>query len=164
MDGGEPMEVPMTLAERLQQPDVTDLSDWQAAALLNTPDTANGTMRVGVPASRARSLLKQRGEWVPLIHARSDSSLSAQTRHIVAEMLEALTPIQGEYDATIRMSDAGVYARVQTGMAALVSAGILTAATRAAVLALADAPRSWAEANGIEVTARTVGIARGAKA
>jgi hypothetical protein len=94
MDGSEPMEAPMTLAERLQQPDVT----------------------------------------------------------------------QGEYDATIRMSDAGVYARVQTGMAALVSAGILTAATRAAVLALADAPRSWAEANGIEVSARTVGIARGAKA
>lgn len=27
-----------------------------------------------------------------------------------------------------------------------------------------DAPRSWVEANGIEVTARTVGIARGAKA
>jgi hypothetical protein len=154
----------MTLAERLQQPDVADLPEWAAAALLNTPDAANGTMRVGVPASRARSLLKQRGEWVPLIQARSDASLSAPLRYIVIEMLEALTPVQGEYDATIRMSHAGVYARVQTGMAALVSAGILTAATRDAVLALADAPLSWAQANGIEVTDRTVCIARGAKA
>ena len=154
----------MTLAERLQLPDVADPPDWAAAEVLNTADAANGTVRVGVPASRARSLLKQRGEWVPLINARSDTSLPAPLRHIVAEMLEALTPLQGEYDGTIRMPHAGVYARVQAGMAELVSAGILTAATRDAVLALADAPLSWAQANGIEVTARTVGIARGAKA
>lgn len=49
-------------------------------------------------------------------------------------------------------------------MLALLVPDVLTQAQANAVLALADAPRSWAEANGYPagVTARDVGIARGA--
>lgn len=39
---------------------------------------------------------------------------------------------------------------------------VSAAATRDAIIALADRPQSWAEANGVEVTARSVALARGA--
>jgi len=42
-----------------------------------------------------------------------------------------------------------------------VPAAAVSEETRAALLALAERPMSWAEANGIKVDARAVGLARG---
>jgi hypothetical protein len=41
------------------------------------------------------------------------------------------------------------------------TAEVITEQTRDALLALSEREQSWAEVNGVEVTARTVSLARG---
>jgi hypothetical protein len=59
------------------------------------------------------------------------------------------------------MDNPAIYAAVDAVLSGLVAAQFLTSQTRDALLALADQPQSWAEANNVEVTARSVGLARG---
>ena len=63
---------------------------------------------------------------------------------------------------TLRTSDAAIYASTAAALDGLIALELLDADGKAALLALADRPQSWAEANDVEVTARTVGLARGA--
>jgi hypothetical protein len=148
----------MTLAQKLSEPQFDGLPDWQVAEMLNAPDTAHGTRRMEVSPLIARRALQRRGEWVPLLHARTNTTLPDVIRTIASEIVEVLSPAE---TAAIDMTDDVVFARVSAGLGALVANDILTAAARDTLMALAVCPCSWAEAHGTAVDARAVGLARG---
>ncbi len=145
----------MTLAERLAHPDVASLPDWAAAASLNQPDPTLPAVetwvetRIGIGA-----ILDTLG---PTAGATFLDALEvlAQTTPVVRWGLEL---IRGSGLDLSRPS-----ARVQ--LATLVAGRILQPAEGEALLALSRRTRhpSWAEANGVAVDARAVGLARGGK-
>jgi hypothetical protein len=145
----------MTLADRLAQPDLADLPDWQAAAALNQPDPA-------LPAVEAwektqigiGSILDALG---PTAGATFLDALEvlAETTPVVRWGLEL---IRGSGLDLSRPS-----ARAQ--LEVLVAGRILQPAEGEALLALSRRTRhpSWAEAHGVAVDARAVGLARGGR-
>jgi hypothetical protein len=145
----------MTLADRLAQPDLADLPDWAAAAALNEPDPT-------LPAVEAwektqigiGSILDALG---PTAGATFLDALEvlAETTPVVRWGLEL---IRGSGLDLSRPS-----ARAQ--LEVLVAGRILQPAEGEALLALSRRTRhpSWAEANGVTVDARAVGLARGGK-
>jgi hypothetical protein len=145
----------MTLADRLAQPDLADLPDWQAAAALNQPDPA-------LPAVEAwektqigiGSILDALG---PTAGATFLDALEvlAETTPVVRWGLEL---IRGSGLDLSRPS-----ARAQ--LEVLVAGRILQPEEGEALLALSRRTRhpSWAEAHGVTVDARAVGLARGGR-
>jgi len=145
----------MTLADRLAQPDLADLPDWQAAAALNQSDPT-------LPAIEAwektqigiGSILDALG---PTAGATFLDALEvlAETTPVVRWGLEL---IRGSGLDLSRPS-----ARAQ--LEVLVAGRILQPEEGEALLALSRRTRhpSWAEANGVVVDARAVGLARGGR-
>jgi len=145
----------MTLADRLAQPDLADLPDWQAAAALNQADPT-------LPAVEAwektqigiGSILDALG---PTAGANFLDALEvlAETTPVVRWGLEL---IRGSGLDLSRPS-----ARAQ--LEVLVAGRILQPAEGEALLALSRRTRhpSWAEENGVTVDARAVGLARGGR-
>lgn len=157
------------LAERLQQQDVAGLPDWAVADALNAPDAVNGTARRDVATSDVRGALLASSEWpgivlvaegvtLPQMAALTDAD-RIQLRGLCILVRDTLTLTQ-----TIQTSVPARYAATQAALVDLAAAGLVSDATKAALLALAERPLSWAEANGYPagVTARDVGLARGA--
>lgn len=143
----------MTLEQKVAE--YPDLPDWQVAEILNQPDasvdevvTVRSTL-VGI-GSMLVALGPDRGAaFLDTIEA------AAQSRAAIRWALYCLK--QGDLDVGLSV--------VRAEIAALAGLGILTQAEVDSILALAETRHrpSWAEHNGITVTARTVGIARGAK-
>ena len=145
-----------TLAARLAQPDMAGLTDAQASAVLTAPDAALATRRVDVATGDAREVLLSTGEWVAVVLTADNVEAPAQVRGACIVLRDTITET-----GTIRSSVPAIYGATAALLGALVAAGVLTAGTRDALLALADRPQSWAEANGVSVDARAVGLARG---
>jgi hypothetical protein len=144
----------MTLAERLQQPDLADLPDWAAAEALNSPDETLPLAWIDVPCESLRRVIMERGEWGALRGA--SASGTGPTWELAVTVVDAIT-----LQSFIRMSADPPRTAAQQMLAALVQAGILSQSTVDAMLATAQRRPSWAEANGILVDARAVGLARG---
>jgi hypothetical protein len=140
-----------TLAERLAEPDMVNLPDWQAADQLNQPDLA-----------------------LPVVVEWKDTEVGPGT------IMDALGPAAGaglletisaSTDPVmkwgLRVVETGKLniglASTRAQLEALVTAGALTSQQRDALFALSKTERhpSWAEANATFVDARAVGLARG---
>jgi hypothetical protein len=148
------------LAQRLGVPphpqtELSGLPDWQAAEVLNAPDpslpetvTLERTL-VG-PAEIMDALGPEAG--AAFLSAVEAASSSSAVLH------------WGMYEIKNGGLDVA-RDNVRTQIQSLAQAGMLTNAQSQTLLALAERRKrpSWAEANGIEVTARTVGLARGAR-
>lgn len=145
----------MHLAARLAQPDLADLPDWDAAARLNEPDPSLPAIetwaetRIGIG-----SILDALG---PSAGAQFLDALEAlaETQSVVRWGLEM---IRGSGLDLSRPS-------TRSQLATLVAGGVLTQVEADALLALSRRTRhpSWAEAHGIAVDARAVGLARGGR-
>jgi hypothetical protein len=142
-----------TLAARLAESDLQELSDWQAAEVLNAPDPALPEIvtynRKSVGVAEVMDLLG------PLPGAAFLSALEA-----------ASSSSQVIYWGLHELKNGGLdVARenVRQQIQALEQNGMLTGAQSAVLLALEETRRqvSWAEHNNVKVTARTVGLARG---
>ncbi len=144
-----------TLAERLARPDVASLPDWAAAAALNQPD-----------ATLAAVI-----EWRPT-QIGIGAVLDALGPEAGAALLDALTTLaiaQPVIRWGLRLIEDGRFdlsrpsARDQ--LSRFVTAGVVQQAEADALLALSRVERhpSWAEASGILVDARAVGLARGGR-
>lgn len=149
------------LAARVAQPDMQGLPEWQVAEILNAPDPTLPKVNDVVSVNDARELLMSsltpdatRTVWVAVLLTAEDRA------HPVRAM--ALT-----LQETILRASVINFAEPKTNMMvvavlnALVDASIMTAETKNALLALGERQQSWSEANKIEVTARSVGLARG---
>jgi hypothetical protein len=143
------------LVTRLAQADVSDLPDWAAAEVLNAPDAA---LPVVVTWERTNtgvgSILHALG---PQAGAVLLDNLAAMATTDVALRWGLLTLERGVLDLSLPSTRAQIDA--------LVIAGAMTTAQREALFLLSRRERhpSWAEFNNINVDARAVGIARGAR-
>jgi hypothetical protein len=157
------------LLARVNQTDLIDLPEWQVADLLNEPDPelprvprSFSCRDVAEPAVLSGELemmriVKQRG------HIPADVSLSGQAIPIptlglvaIGTMLDAV-----DRDLSVDPNTPGASAQVNDVLEALEGMGLLSLATKTAVLARTVKMQSWAEYNQIEVTARTIGLAKG---
>jgi hypothetical protein len=145
-----------TFAQRLAEPDMADLADWQAADALNAPDPTLPLVRRAVPTSDAQEILLSSGEWAAVLLAAESAATPQPLRGACINLRDTI-----RQSSVIRMDVPAIYAATDAVLTGMVGAGLMSAGTRAALLALADRPQSWAEAHGVEVTSRTVGLARG---
>lgn len=140
------------LSDRLQQPDVVNLPDWQAADALNSPDPS-------LPCTLVRTQVGP-GLIMATLGAASGAAL-----------LDRLTMLSDSVPAikwALKVIDRGDLDLSSTAardqIDEMLAAQILSENEATALKALANGPhQSWAQANGIEVTPRTVGLARGAR-
>jgi hypothetical protein len=144
-----------TLAQRLARPDVASLPDWAAAAALNQPDPTLPAVETWEPTKIGiGAILDTLGPSAGATFLDALETL-AETTPVVRWGLEL---IRGPGLDLSRPS-----ARSQ--LATLVAGRILTQEEGEALLALSRRTRhpSWAEANGVTVDARAVGLARGGR-
>lgn len=143
----------MTLADRLSRPDVADLPDWAAAQRLNEPDPTLPPIETWAATSIGiGSILDALGP-----------SAGAQLLDVL-ETLAATQPVVRWGLELIRGSGLDLSRpSARSQLATLVAGGVMAQAEADALLALSRRARhpSWAEANGIAVDARAVGLARG---
>jgi hypothetical protein len=103
-------------------------------------------------------VLLQTEEWSTVVMTAESAAALMQVRGAAITLRDTI-----ELTTLIRATVPTIYAATETLLSGLVAAGVLTANTKDALLSLANKPQSWAEMNGIEVTARTVALARGAR-
>lgn len=143
------------LAARLAEPDVADLPDWQAADRLNEPD----------PSLPVVIEWRQTAIGIGGIMDALGPSAGAT----LLDALETLAETQPVIRWGLEMirADGVDLARpsARSQLASLVAAGVMQQTEADALLALSRVERhpSWAEANGITVDARAVGLARGGR-
>ncbi|MCE2759742.1 MAG: hypothetical protein LW713_01695 [Acetobacteraceae bacterium] len=144
------------LAARVSQPDLHGLPEWMAANLLNVPDVSLPKVKQKVATGVAQQLLLTTGEWAKAVVAAGNEALPEETRAAAILMRDTI-----RQSSHIEADDPEAYEAVGLVLTKMVQVGLLSAATKDRLLALADRHPSWAEANGVTVTARTVGLARG---
>jgi hypothetical protein len=96
-------------------------------------------------------------------HIPADVSPTEQVLSVPTQGLVAIGTMLDAVDRDLRVDPnaPGAAAQVSAMLGALEGMGLLSPATKTAVLAGTVKMQSWAEYNQIEVTARSVGLARG---
>jgi hypothetical protein len=139
----------MDLTARLALADLANLPDGQAAEMLNAPDASLPKKRVPVPVVTLVNHLRRAGKWLQIRAAAGAGNVGA---------MAAVDLNEDRRTVSVDMDDPMVAAALDS----MVAGEVLTRVEANGVLALADAPQSWAELNGVHVDARAVGLARGA--
>jgi hypothetical protein len=93
------------------------------------------TDRVRISTRDAQEILLSSGEWAAIVMAAEDTALPPELRGLCITVRDTV-----RQSLVIRMDDPGIAARTEAALGALVGVGLLSAATRDALLALADAP------------------------
>jgi hypothetical protein len=157
------------LAARLAQPDLAGLPEWQVAEILNAPDESLPKVPVVFSCRAIAEPAVLSGELAMLRivarlgHIPADVSPTEQALPISTQGLIAIGTMLDAVDRDLRVdpSAPGAAAQMTAMLNALETMGLLSPATKTAVLAGTVRLQSWAEANGIEMTPRNVGLARG---
>jgi hypothetical protein len=155
-----------SLSERLQQSDMTGLNDAQVVAALNTPDPTLPAVRVpfscpeiAIPAALSGELatlriVAARGQ-IPADLTPNNTAIPLSTQAI-AVILTMLDAVDRNQQVSPEM-DAGQVAAMFDNVEAM---GLLSPATKTAILSQTFRSPSWAEAQGVKVTLESVGLAR----
>lgn len=145
----------MTLAERVRQADLAAKPDWLVAEILNTPDPSlpeevSVVSTIATPSTVMGALGPEAGAAI----LDRLTSLSA-ANPVLRWAMEELRGPRG-----LDVGNSTVRAQID-----LLVPAVLSRAQADTLKALGERRRftSWAEANNVEVTARSVGVARGAK-
>jgi hypothetical protein len=97
------------------------------------------TGRVRISTKDAQEILLSSGEWAAIVMASEDTALPPELRGLCITVRDTV-----RQSLVIRMDDLAIAARTEAALGALVGVGLLSAATRDALLALADAPAGGA--------------------
>lgn len=157
------------LLARVNQPDLIGLPDWQVADLLNAPDPSLPPVMVAFSCRSIAEPAVLSGELAMLRivarlgHFPADVAPGNQSIPIPTPGLIAIGTMLDAVDRDLRVDPnvPGAVGQVMALLGALEDMGLLLPATKAAILAGTVKIPSWAESNGIEVTARSVGLERG---
>jgi hypothetical protein len=133
-----------------------NVPDWQIADDLNAPDVNLPFVYCDVATADAREIMLATGGWAAIITASTNANIPTELRDACILARDTLTLTNN-----IRTSDAAIRMAVNIALGGLVLAGIISQGTLDAVSSLMKRHPSWAEANGIKVDARAVGLARG---
>ena len=143
------------LAAKVSAPPLTDLPDWRVAEVLNAPDPSLPPV-----VTLEQTLFGPAGIMVILGPERGAAVLTA------IEAAAAVDPVMRWVLYILKNGgiDTG-HVFIRDGLDGLAAASVMTPAEAETLKATAERRRfpSWAEHNNVEVTARTVGLARGAK-
>ncbi len=97
------------------------------------------TERVRISTRDAQEILLSSGEWAAIVMAAEDTAQPPELRGLCITVRDTV-----RQSLVIRMDDPSIAARTEAALSALVGAGLLSAATRDALLVLADAPAGGA--------------------
>ena len=142
-----------TLAQRLAEPDMIGLPDWQAADALNQPDNTLPVIVSWQTTTIGPGTLM--------------ATLGPADAAVLLNSIEAAGATDPVMKWGLRVIEMGVFDVAQQAsrdqLEAMVTAGAITTAQRDLLFALSKRERypSWSEYNDTYVDARAVGIARG---
>lgn len=137
-----------------------DIPDWAVADALNAADADMSPRVVDAAVSDARALLMTSGAWGAICLTAEDTTKPLPLRALCITVRDAHLTL-----TTIQMTDPATAAAIAGMVGGLLQATLIIQATHDALLALGWAPASWADINhSAPVTARDVGLVRGAKA
>lgn len=149
------------LAARVAQADMQGLPEWRVAEILNAADPGFDPVTVPVPVGDARQVLMASltpdftaTAWVSILLTADD--VASPARKAALAIREAIRTAN-----VIDMTNPMEAAMVMATLNALIVAQVITEETRDKLIALSQRQQSWAEAHGVEVTPRTVSLARG---
>jgi len=146
-----------TLHDRLLQSDLVGVPDWRAAEILNAKDTALAWIAQPIQVRDVLYHLMSWGVYSQLQYlAKRGSDAGAE---LAIKVLANIEPATAPF-STLDITKPEILALFNAMGASLVQAGILTQAQFEFLWNLRMVPQSWAEVNGVEVTATTVGEAR----
>ena len=155
-----------TLIQRLQQPDMTGLDAVQAAAALNAQDLLLPPVPIAFSCKSIANAAVLTGELAVLRIAAARGEIPADlTSDSVAVPLPtlaiaAIMTVLDAVDRDLEADPAVVNNQVVNLLDSVEAMGLLSPETRAAILSKTIRSPSWAEVNGVTVTADTVAIAR----
>ena len=155
-----------TLIQRLQQPDMTGLSAAQAAAALNAPDPSLPPVPVAFSCGSIANTAVLSGELAVLriVAARGEIPADLTSDSVAVPLptpaIVAIVTVLDAVDRDLEADPAVVGDQVVTLLDSVETMGLLSPETKAAILSNTLRSPSWAEANGVTVTADTVAIAR----
>ena len=155
-----------TLIQRLQQPDMTGLDAVQAAAALNAPDLLLPPVPIAFSCKSIANAAVLTGELAVLRIAAARGEIPADlTSDSVAvplptRAIAAIMTVLDAVDRDLEADPAVVNNQVVNLLDSVEAMGLLSPETRAAILSKTIRSPSWAEVNGVTVTADTVAIAR----
>jgi hypothetical protein len=93
------------------------------------------TERNRIAVKDVQEILMSTGEWAGIVMAADNAALPPELRGLCINVRDTVRQA-----SLIRMDDQVIAARTEAALAGLVAAGLLSEATRDALLALADAP------------------------
>jgi hypothetical protein len=128
--------------------------DWQIASELNQQNTVYGVKKGSMTTQSARRILSVGGAWTEAIKTGADANTPTATAKACKQLIDILTASD-----TLDSADESALSSI---LATLVTASVVTSGQKTAIDALFNTNKTWAEAKGIEVTSRSVGLARGA--
>lgn len=143
------------LSDRLQQPDVANLPDWEAANILNSPDESIPVVVEWLPTQIGLGTVMAALGAEPGAMFLSQIETLGSTVPTMKWGLEVLR--SGSFNLALPVA--------RQTVDGLVQAGLITSGQRDQFFSVSRRERhpSWSEANGVKVDARSVGLARGAK-
>lgn len=149
------MSIPQVLIDKVAESQFNGLPEWQVADILNAPDATLAYVKKDISTSDVGEILLATGELYYVDRALQNASDTIKQASFI---------VQKTYEKTteIRTSDPDIFASVTTVLGGLLAATVISQTTHDAILALTNRRPSWAEHNNITVTAREVGLARGA--
>jgi hypothetical protein len=110
-----------------------------------------------VPTSEVKQILLSSLKWAAIVKAADNTSIDQNIRDVCIVVRDTFKETN-----TIVTTDPEIFAATDGALSALLAVGIISQGVYDALIALTNRRPSWAEHNNITVTAREVGLARGA--
>jgi hypothetical protein len=154
------------LSERLKQPDMVGLSDAQAANALNAPDPSLPPVMVAFSCREIAEPAVLSGELemlrivARLGHIPADVSPTGENIPVPTQGLTAIGTMIDAVHRDLRVDPATAGGQIAAMLGGIEAMGLLSPATKAAILSKTVRAPSWAEANGLTVDVFAVAAAR----
>lgn len=147
------------LEDKVNEPQFAGLPDWEVARVLNAPDETLPMVFQNILKEELISILMVGDKWLE-IKENAKADINVPTNRLCAQTFDALT-VGG---ATLFLKNQKVLDSFTAILTNLLATSLIDQAIYNEVLSKVMRYQSWAELHNLEVTARTVGIARGGQA
>lgn len=144
------------LEDKVNEPQFEGMADWAVAQILNTADENLPMVYQNVAKEDLISILIISDKWLQ-IKENAKGDIKIPINRLCSTAFDALT-IGG---STLLLTNPKVLTTFNSLLNSLIANNLIDNTILSEVMAKATRNQSWAEYNKIEVTARTVGIARG---
>jgi hypothetical protein len=151
------MSVSQVLIDKVAESQFSAMTEWEVAEVLNAPDASLAYVKKDVPTSEVKQILLSSLKWAALVKAADNTSIDQNIRDVCIVVRDTFKETN-----TIVTTDPEIFAATDGALSALLAVGIISQGVYDALIALTNRRPSWAEHNNITVTAREVGLTRGA--